>query len=311
MRPVVVVTRGSLLARTQTGHVVAALSAAWPEHVFDTTTLTTQGDRRQDAPLPQIGGQGVFTGELEQALVAGRADCAVHSLKDLPTQLAAGLALAAVPAREEARDALVLPSGVTPPVDTAGVLGLLPVGARVGTSSLRRQAWLRHQRPDLRLEPVRGNLDTRLRKLDEGTYDALVLAAAGLHRLGWAERITGLLPLDEFIPAPGQGALAVQGRTDDAAVLALLAALEHPPTRAAVTAERAFLAAFGAGCQLPLGAHAEVVGDGLVLRVAVAPADGSELLTRTAVAPLAQAAELGRSLAAALRAEGAERLLGR
>jgi hydroxymethylbilane synthase len=303
-----VVTRASLLARTQTEWVVAQLRAAHPGLEVVIVERRTSGDRVQDRPLPEVGGKGLFTVELEQALAAGQADLAVHSLKDLPTDLPAGLCLGTVPTREDARDALVLPAGVLvqPPGDP---LRLLAPGARVGTSSTRRLAFLRHRRPDLVVEPVRGNLDTRLRKLDEGQYDAILLAAAGLARLGWGARISALLPPAEFVPAPAQGALGLECRAGDERVLALLAALGDAAVLAAVTAERAFLAALGGGCLLPVGAYAEPVGEGLTLSAAVASPDGTELLTRQAAGPQAAAAALGVSLAAAMLAAGAERLL--
>ncbi len=308
MPDLVVVTRGSLLARTQTGQVVDALVAAHPGLVVEVRELSTTGDRRQDVPLPQLGGKGLFTRELEQALLAGEADLAVHSLKDLPTELPEGLTLGAVPARVEPRDALVLPAGAAPP-PVGGPLGRLGVGWRVGTSSLRRTAFLRHTRPDLRPEPVPGNLGTRLRKLDEGQYQALVLAAAGLLRVGWGERITALLPDEVAVPAPAQGALGLEARAGDDRVRELLAAIDDGPTRAAVTAERAFLSALGGGCQVPVGAYAEPAGQGLVLTGAVAMPDGTMVLRRTACGPAAAAEDLGRGLAAALLAEGADRLL--
>ncbi len=308
MPDLVCVTRGSLLARTQTGHVVEDLRRAHQGIAIDTRELTTTGDRRQDVPLPQIGGKGLFTHELEQALLSGAADFAVHSLKDLPTELPEGLTLAAVPARQEARDALVLPAGHAP-VSAEDVLRILPAGAKVGTSSLRRVAFLRHHRPDLSLEPVRGNLDTRLRKLDEGQYQALILAAAGLHRLGLAERITALLPVDLSVPAPGQGALGIEARADDERVLGCLSAIDDPATHHAVIAERHFLDALGGGCQTPCGAHAVPEGSSLVLTVAIASPDGTEMITRTAVGPARESAALGADLAAALLASGAGRLL--
>ncbi|MBI2301518.1 MAG: hydroxymethylbilane synthase [Armatimonadetes bacterium] len=302
----IIATRGSRLALVQSEQIAACLRAAHPGLSVGLLTITTSGDRNQSAPLPAIGGKGLFTEELEQALLRGDADLAVHSLKDLPTELPAGLTLAAVPPRDVPLDAVVLPVGV--PAESDDALRLLEPGFRVGTSSLRRQAFLRHRRPDLGLEPVRGNLDTRLRKLDEGQFDALVLAAAGLRRLGWAERISGLLAAEVSVPAPGQGALGIEARAD-ARVLDLLGVLEDPAARAAVTAERAFLAALGTGCQTPCGAYARPEGDGLVLLGAVARPDGTELMLREAAGPASDAAALGHGLAQALLAEGAARLL--
>ena len=211
----------------------------------------TTGDKITDVPLAKVGSKGLFTKEIEEALLDGRADIAVHSLKDLPTELPAGLVLAAVPEREDARDALV-----------GSCAGGLPPGARVGTSSLRRAAQLRKLRPDLTLESVRGNLDTRLRKLDEGQYDAILLAAAGLKRLGWGDRIAELLPVEIMCPAVGQGALAIETRSSGAGFEACRG-LDHAATHAAVAAERGLLQALGGGCQVPIGAYATVEGERL------------------------------------------------
>jgi len=304
-----VATRGSLLARTQTGQVVDALRAAHPGLTVEIVELTTSGDRIQDRPLPEVGGKGLFTLELEEALRQGRADVAVHSLKDLPTALADDLVLAAVPKREDPRDALVLPQGSAAQASD-DPLRLLAPGVLVGTSSTRRVAMLRHRRPGLAVEPVRGNLDTRLRKLDEGRYAALLLAAAGLRRLGWGERISALLPPAVCMPAPAQGALGLEARAGDEAVLSRLAAVNDPLSHAAVTAERALLTALGGGCLVPVGALATVEGEALVLQAAIASPDGTQLLERTAVGPLAAPEDLGRQLAQALLAAGAERLLG-
>lgn len=303
----IIATRGSKLALTQTNQVADSLRAAHPGLVVELLEISTAGDRRQDVPLPEVGGKGLFTLELEEALLTGRADLAVHSLKDLPTDLADGLCLAATPARQDPHDAVVLPAG-TPSTDRPA-LDLLAPGARVGTGSVRRVAMLRHVRPDLDLAPIRGNLDTRLRKLDEQPYDALILAAAGLHRMGWGERITALLPPEVLCPAPGQGALGLEGRSDDQRVHELLAAIHEPDTLAAVTAERAFLAELGVGCQVPCGAYATVEGDGLRLRGAIARPDGTALLRREAVAPRDSAAELGHRLATAMLAAGAAEYL--
>lgn len=302
-----VVTRGSLLARTQTEQVVADLRAAHAGLEVEILELTTKGDVRLDKPLPELGGKGLFTYELEQALLGGDADFAVHSLKDLPTDLPAGLTLGAVPRRAEGRDALVLPAGATPP--DGDPLASLPAGATIGTSSPRRVAFLRHRRPDLQFADIRGNLDTRLRKLDEGQYQAIILAAAGLTRLGWQERISALLPLEISVPAPGQGALGIETRADDERIADLLAAIENPATRQAVVAERTFLAALGGGCSTPCGAHAVPAAEGLVLTAGIAAPDGIDALFRTAVAPAAEADRLGRELAEAMLAAGGARLL--
>lgn len=242
-------TRGSALARWQTAWVTARLCHAWPELDCQTKLFTTSGDRILDQPLPKIGGKGLFTAELENALRSGEIDLAVHSLKDLPIEDASGLALGAICQREDARDVLISRSGST--------LASLPPGARVGTSSLRRSAQLLAARPDLALLSLRGNVETRLRKAMNGEYEAIVLAAAGVLRLGLGEHIAEYLPFEVMLPAPGQGALAVQCRADDSAALELLAVINDPDCRAAVTAERAFLKALGGGCSAPIAAYAQ------------------------------------------------------
>jgi hydroxymethylbilane synthase len=247
-------------------------------------------------PLAQVGAKGLFTKEIEEALLDGRADLAVHSLKDLPTELPAGLTIAATPEREDARDAMV-----------GKRLADLPAGATLGTSSLRRSAQLRKLRPDLHIESVRGNLDTRLRKLDQGQYDALVLASAGLKRLGWGDRIAEILEPEVVCPAVGQGALAIE--TANGASREACRMLDHAPTRAAVTAERALLGALGGGCQVPIGAHATVTADRLHLVAVVVSPDGSELVRRSAGGPIAEAARIGRELGETLLAAGADRIL--
>src|SRR5579864_2550182 len=250
----VIASRGSQLALWQARWVERQLAAAGLESRIE--IIKTTGDKITDVPLAKVGSKGLFTKEIEEALLAERADLAVHSLKDLPTELPEGLILAGVPAREDPRDAIV-----------GRRLAELAHGAKVGTSSLRRAAQLRKLRPDLAIESVRGNLDTRLRKLDEGRYDAIVLAAAGLKRLGWGERIAELLAPEVMCPAVGQGALALESRESGAGKDAC-AALDHPATRAAVTAERAVLAALGGGCQVPIGAYA-TVADGRLRLLAI------------------------------------------
>ncbi len=242
-------TRPSSLARWQTHWVSNELQNNWTGLACTEILITTQGDRILDKPLPEIGGKGLFTQELEHELYERRVHAAVHSLKDLPVENPAGLALGAIPVRGEVRDALVSAQGYT--------LENLPEGARLGTSSLRRAAQLLRIRPDVLVEPLRGNVDTRLRKSEQGLYDAIVLAGAGLERLGFTHRISQWLSLEVMLPAPGQGALAVQCRADDVHTLELLSTLEHPPTRRAVTAERAFLQGLGGGCSLPVAAVAD------------------------------------------------------
>lgn len=243
-------TRPSALARWQTQWVITALKNIYRDLECTEKVITTQGDRILDKPLPEIGGKGVFTQELETELLSGAVHCAVHSLKDLPVENPAGLTIGCIPIRAEVRDALISRDGYT--------LDTLPSGASVGTSSLRRAAQLISLRPDLRTEPLRGNVDTRVRKALEGQYDAILLAGAGLTRLGLEKHVTEWLSLDVMLPAPGQGALAVQCRADDSQTLDLLAVLEDENTRRAVTAERAFLSGLGGGCAVPVAAHATV-----------------------------------------------------
>jgi hydroxymethylbilane synthase len=244
------VTRPSALARWQTQWVIHALQNIYRDLKCEERIITTQGDKILDKPLPEIGGKGIFTQELESELLSGAVHCAVHSLKDLPVENPVGLTIGCIPARAEVRDALISLKGYT--------VVTLPKNASVGTSSLRRAAQLLSLRPDLRIQSLRGNVDTRLRKAKEGQYDAIILAGAGLTRLGLDQHVTEWLPLDVMLPAPGQGALAVQCRVDDQMVLNLLAALEDDSTRKAVTAERAFLGGLGGGCAVPIAAFANI-----------------------------------------------------
>ena len=292
-------TRPSALARRQTDQVIGRLQNAWSDLRCRSETITTRGDRVLDRPLPEIGGKGLFTLELEEALLDGRVDLAVHSLKDLPTEEMPGLSVGAIPQRADARDAWICPAGFT-------LMGA-PAGASVGTSSLRRSAQLLARRPDLDIRPIRGNVDTRLRKVREGQYDAIVLAAAGLARLDLAGQITATLPLDVMIPAPGQGALAVQCRADDAETLAFLAAIEDAASRRATVAERAFLHALGGGCSLPAGAHATTDGDIVALTTVVLSPGGERRIDLRGRDrdPIA----LGTSLAEEALAQGAAELL--
>ncbi|HLE51283.1 MAG: hydroxymethylbilane synthase [Chloroflexi bacterium RBG_16_54_18] len=268
--PLIFATRPSTLARWQTQSIIHALQEVWPGLECEEDVLTTSGDRILGRPLPEIGGKGLFTQELENALLSGSVHAAVHSLKDLPVENAPGLIVAAIPLRDEMRDVLVSAQGYS--------LDTLPTGARVGTSSLRRAAQLLAHRPDLRVIPLRGNVDTRLRKALDGLYDAIVLAGAGLIRLGLAEYITHWLPLDVMTPAPGQGALAVQCRAGDIETQQRLVVLDDPATRMAVTAERAFLAGLGGGCSLPVAAFALVKGEQITLQGVVSSPDGQRLL---------------------------------
>ncbi|HYM09586.1 MAG TPA: hydroxymethylbilane synthase [Bryobacterales bacterium] len=286
-------SRGSPLALRQARWVAAQLPGA------EIAVIKTTGDKITDAPLAQVGGtKALFTKEIEEALLDGRIDFAVHSMKDLPVEIDARLTIAAVPAREDARDALV-----------GSRLAKLPEGAAVGTSSLRRAAQLRHVRPDLRVENLRGNVDTRLRKLDEGRYSAIVLAAAGLRRLGLAGRITEVLEPEVMCPAIGQGALAIQARAGDERVLAALAPLDNAAARIETTAERAMLAELGGGCQVPVGGSARVAGDRLRLVAVVASPDGAEMLRASLEGPASDPGGLGRRAAQELLSRGAGRIL--
>lgn len=295
-------TRGSALARWQTDYIAARLTAVWPELAVAVEVLHTQGDRILDKPLPLIGGKGLFTAELEAALHSGAIDLAVHSLKDLPTELPPGIVIGAIPVRAAVEDVLISRSGAP--------LAALPPDAVVGTSSRRRAAQLLHAYPHLRTADIRGNVDTRIRKaLDpDGPYDAIMLAAAGVERLDLGDAITARLPLDLMLPAPGQGALAVQCR-DEPALLALLAPLDDAATRAAVTAERAFLSGLGGGCSVPVAAFAELVGGRLHLRGRVASLDGRAVVDVAGDALPEDAAALGAALAAQALNQGAAQLL--
>ncbi len=282
-------TRASALALRQTEAVASALRAAWPSLRCEIVPLSTTGDRDLDRPIPAFGGKGVFTLEIEAALERGEIHLAVHSLKDLPTAERPGLAVGAVTRREDPADALIAREG-------AGLAALV-AGARVGTSSLRRSAQLRAARPDLRAESIRGNVETRLRKLDEGLYEAIVLALAGLRRVGLEKRMTEKLSLDVMLPAPGQGALAVQRRTDDEASARLLEPIHDVPTWAAVTAERSFLAALEAGCSAPVAALAELRGARLEMRGLSATEDGSTVWRVSGTGDPERPEELGERLA--------------
>jgi hydroxymethylbilane synthase len=294
-----IASRGSQLALWQARWVEGRLTELGHECRIE--IVKTTGDKMPEAPLAQLGGvtggKGLFTKEIEEALLDGRADLAVHSLKDLPTELPDGLAIAAVPQREDPRDAVV-----------GRKLADLAAGAVVGTSSLRRAAQLRRARPDLHIESIRGNVDTRLRKLDEGQYAAIVLAAAGLNRLGWADRIAEILPPETMCPAVGQGALAIETRTDGPGRDAC-AALIHPPTLAAVTAERALLRTLGGGCQLPIGAHAQVEGENLQLYAMVIAPDGSRMLSASGGGSASRAEQIGAAVGQNLLMLGAQALL--
>ncbi len=301
-RRLTIATRESALAMWQAEHVRARLESLHPGTSVDLLGITTQGDRVLDRPLATIGGKGLFIKELEAALRDGRADLAVHSLKDVPMDLPEGFVLGAITAREDPRDALVS--------NAHDSLDALPEDAIVGTSSLRREAQLRERHPRLRIESLRGNVNTRLRKLDEGGYAAIVLAAAGLKRLGLGLRIRALLDPDQSLPAPGQGALAIECRADRPDVVAALRPLSDPATTLATASERAFSRALGGSCQMPLAGYAEWEEGRLWLRGLIASRDGRDVLRgeiEQAVGDVGAAEDLGRSLADDFLARGAHR----
>ena len=298
---IVIASRESRLAMWQAQHVRTRLSALYPQCVVEILGMTTRGDQILDRPLSQIGGKGLFIKELEVAMQEGRADLAVHSLKDVPMDMPEGFALTAIAARENPCDAFVS--------NRHERLDDLPVGAVVGTSSLRREATLRANYPHLEISPLRGNLDTRLRKLDEGQYDAIILAAAGLIRLGLKERIRSVLTPEQSLPAPGQGALGIEILAERTDVAAWLAPLHDVPTAHCVRAERAFSRALGGSCQVPLGGHALIDRGQLWLRGFVASPDGRQMICGELRGVLDDNEVLGCELAAQLRARGAEALL--
>ena len=289
-------SRGSQLALWQAHWVKSQLESLGEQCRIE--IIHTTGDKITDVALSKVGTKGLFTKEIEEALLDGRIDLAVHSLKDMPTDLPAGLTLAAIPQREDPRDALV-----------GKRLAELPDGCHVGTSSLRRAAQLRAIRPDLQIENIRGNVDTRLRKLDEGLYDAIVLASAGLRRLGWQDRITEMLDPKIMCPAVGQGALAIETRSDAGRAQEICARLNHAETRNAVTAERAVLASLGGGCQVPIGAYAVIRDHRVLLEAVVVSPDGGTVIRKQTSGPVDQAAQLGRDLGDALLAEGGRQIL--
>jgi hydroxymethylbilane synthase len=299
MREWVVGTRRSKLALTQTGWVMDRIREACPDRPLRTEKIVTKGDRILNVTLSKVGGKGLFVKEIEQALLDGRIDLAVHSMKDMPAEMPQGLVIGAVPVRENPLDCLISRDGHK--------LSELPAGALVGTSSLRRQAQILAARPDLRVEPVRGNLDTRIEKMERGEFDAIILAAAGLNRMGWTDRVTEMIPMDVMLPAVGQGALAIQCREDDRELLEALARIHHEETARAVRAERAFLAAFEGGCHLPLAAYAEVREGKVRLTGLVADPDGKRVIRgeREGLDELA----VGQSLAKELIEQGAGQLL--
>ncbi|SFS58199.1 hydroxymethylbilane synthase [Paenibacillus sp. BC26] len=309
-RVIVVGTRQSALALTQTGQVIDQLQALSEQHglpyTFEIRKIVTKGDRILDVTLSKVGGKGLFVKEIEQALFDKEIDLAVHSMKDMPYELPDGLMNGATPKRVDPRDCIITADGLT--------FSDLPKGAKVGTSSLRRSSQLKNARPDLQIESIRGNIDSRIKKLESEGFDAIVLAAAGLHRMSWESKISSYLPEDLCVPAVGQGALGIECRTEDAQVRHLLSLLNDPLTALTVSAERSFLGALNGGCQIPIGAHATIVetaenGETCLLELTgiVGSPDGGILLKETLRGqdPIA----LGLQTAEALKARGADRIL--
>jgi hydroxymethylbilane synthase len=299
-------SRGSKLALWQSEWVKARLRELHPQLAVSIEIIKTSGDVLKHEPLSVIGGKGVFTKELEEALLDGRIDLAVHSLKDLPTILPQGLTIAAISEREDARDALVLRAGYE--IEQPSIRSL-PEGSVVGTSSPRRLSQLKHLRPDLMIKELRGNVDTRLRKLDAGDYDAIILASAGLRRLGLRNRISAAIEIQDMLPAVGQGALGIETRAGDELTINLVASLNHTQTRAACAAERALLRALGGGCQLPIAAHAIFHDERLRLYGLVAAIAGETIIRDSVEGAASDAENLGSELAMRLRESGAESLL--
>ena len=300
-KKLVIGTRGSRLALWQANYIAHCLTERYPGLIVTLEHMVTTGDKILDVPLAKIGGKGLFTKELEVAMLNGEIDLAVHSLKDMPTELPAGLVLAAITEREDPWDALISPEYKT--VDN------LPQGAKVGTSSLRRKAQLLHYRPDLRISDLRGNLDTRLKKLETEKLDAILLAEAGLKRLGLEHLITQVLPKDISLPAVGQGALAIEAREDDAEVLDMLAFLNDPDTRAATTAERSFLNELEGGCQVPMGVYGRIENNEVCLEAAIFSVDGYSAIRDSLCSGRAGAEEMGRRLAQRMYVNGGKQIL--
>lgn len=297
-------SRKSQLALVQTYWVQEQLQKVFPDRTFEVHTMSTQGDKILDVALAKIGDKGLFTKELEVGMQSHEIDFAVHSLKDLPTRLPQGLILGCVTERENPADALVVHSKhKDKQIDT------LPEGAVVGTSSLRRLAQLRHHFPHLAFKDVRGNLNTRLQKLDAGEYDAIILAVAGLYRLGMSDRVHQILPAEISLHAVGQGALGIECRADDTEVLSLLKALEHIPTRDRALAERSFLRELEGGCQVPIGVNTQLEGDKLTLTGIVASVDGQKVVKGTVSGTASESEQLGIELAQKLRKQGASEIL--
>lgn len=294
-------TRASLLAMTQSTNIKNLIEAQYPGTSVELVKIITKGDKIVDVPLAKVGGKGLFVKELEEAMLSREVDMAVHSMKDVPSDLPEELHIGVVTKREDPRDAFLS-------VKYKSVHDL-PQGAKVGTSSLRRKAQLFHLRPDLEIDDLRGNLDTRIRKLDEGMYDAIILATAGLNRLQWSQRITAYFSAEEMLPAVAQGAVGIELRKDSVELLAGLAFLQHEETTIAVTGERGFLHRLEGGCQVPIGAHGTVAGEQLTITGLIASVDGKEILKKSLSGPVANAASLGVTLAEELLNLGGRTIL--
>ena len=294
-------TRGSQLALWQTNHIVSLLKTQFPSVTFEIITIKTTGDKHLEQPLEKIGDKGLFTRELDDALLNDRVDIAVHSLKDIPTVLPEGLHIQAIPERGDVRDAFLSPA--RKPFDS------LPRGSMVATGSLRRRAQLLHRRPDLNIVPVRGNVPTRIRKMEEHQWDGMVLAAAGLHRLSLQSHIVQYFPPDVLVPAVGQGALGVVCRTDDATIASYLQAIHHPTTAAAVLAERQFMRTLEGGCHVPIGALGWVKGTELVLTGMLASIDGTQLVKHQMSGDVEKPHQLGEALAQWILDHGGKEIL--
>lgn len=294
-------TRQSLLALWQSNYIAACLRKQYPDCEVTLKKIVTKGDKILDVPLAQIGGKGLFTKEIEEEILDGTVDLAVHSLKDMPTVLPEGLCLTAITERANVGDAFVS--------NKYNSFAELPEGAVLGTSSLRRKAQLLAARPDLQIVDLRGNVDTRLRKLDEGQMDAIILAAAGLERLGYKDRIKEVIPPSVCLPAVGQGALAIECRSNDPEVREMLDFLNHLPTRIATSAERAFLGLVEGGCQVPIGVHADVVNDEIKIEAIIASLDGQTLLRQTTSGKAEDAEDLAKALGNDMLAHGGQEIL--
>lgn len=294
-------TRASLLAVTQSTWIKKQIESRYPQTRVELVRITTRGDKILDVPLAKVGGKGLFVKEIEDALLDGRVDLAVHSIKDVPAEIPDGLGIAIIPLREDARDAFVSVK--------YNNLEELPSGAVIGTSSLRRKAQVSALRPDVIINDLRGNLDTRLRKLDDGQYEAIILAAAGLNRLGMQKRITSLFSMEQMLPAIGQGALGIELRNSDAELLSRMQFLHDPETAATVTAERAFLLRLEGGCQVPIGGHAVLTGGTITLTGLIASMDGKNILREQQSAPLEKAQQLGSELGQSLLDQGGKHIL--